>query len=110
MIVVALGYRHGEFCPVSLAALIGLLVVVALGWALRAPLTRVPENAIKFVVGSALLSFGTFWTAEGLGGTAAWPLSDWSLLLLFALFAGGGLAARQLHRYRAIRLRTEGAV
>jgi uncharacterized membrane protein len=105
LIVVALGYRQGEFGPVSLAALVGLLAVVVLGLFLRTPLTRVPENTIKFVVGSALLAFGTFWTAEGLGGAGAWMLSDWSILLLFALFAGGGLLAVQLHRSRALRLR-----
>ncbi|MEJ2479127.1 MAG: hypothetical protein P8Y78_02910 [Acidihalobacter sp.] len=108
LIVVALGYRQGEFGPVSLAALVGLLAVVVLGVFLRTPLTRVPENTIKFVVGSALMAFGTFWTAEGLGGPGAWVLSDWSILLLFALFAGGGLLAVQWHRGRALRLRAGG--
>lgn len=62
LIVVELDHDHGEFVPVSLAAGLGLLAVALLGLVPRAPLTRVPENGIKFVVGSALPAFGTFWT------------------------------------------------
>lgn len=108
LIVVALGYQRGEFVPVSLAAALGLGTVILLGAALRAPLTRVPENAIKFVVGSALLAFGTFWTVEGLGGERAWVLADWSLPTLFALYAAGGFLCVQWHRGRALRLRAGG--
>ena len=106
LIVVALGYNHGEFVPVSLAAGLGLLAVVLFGLVLRAPLTRVPENTIKFVVGSALLAFGTFWTVEGLGGASAWVLADWSLPLLFVLYAGGGLLVVRWHSSRQPRLKT----
>lgn len=108
LIVVALGYQGGEFVPVSLAAALGLATVILLAAALRAPLTRVPENAIKFVVGSALLAFGTFWTVEGLGGEHAWVLADWSLPLLFALYAGGGLVCVQWHRAHTLPLRAGG--
>ena len=37
------------------------------GAVVRAPLQRVPENTLKFVVGVMLATFGTFWGAEGLG-------------------------------------------
>ena len=52
-----------------------VLVVVAAGMAVRAPLARVPENTMKFAVGVMLTSFGTFWGAEGAGarGPAATP-------------------------------------
>lgn len=107
LIIIVLGYRQGEFGPVGAAAILGLLLVLLLGFALRAPLTRVPENTIKFLVGSALLSFGTFWTVAGLAGEkAAWPLSDWTLPLLFALYAGCGLLAAQAYRSRAKRMIT----
>jgi uncharacterized membrane protein len=45
-------------------------------------LTRVPENALKFVVGIMLTSFGIFWSAEGAG--VAWPGSDASILMVIA--------------------------
>lgn len=54
------------------AVLAGLLVIGA-GAAIRAPLTRVPENTLKFVVGIMLTSFGTFWGGEGLGINWRWP-------------------------------------
>jgi uncharacterized membrane protein len=40
----------------------GAAVAVAFaGMLVRAPLQQVPENAIKFVVGTMILVFGTFW-------------------------------------------------
>jgi len=61
-----------------------VLLVVVLGLALKQPASRVPENAMKFVVGIMLTSFGTFWTGEGLG--IAWWGDDLSLLLLAAFY------------------------
>ncbi|HZC06927.1 MAG TPA: hypothetical protein VE338_14935 [Ktedonobacterales bacterium] len=61
------------------------LVLVALSGALiRAPLQRVPENTLKFVVGVMLTSFGTFWGGEGVGIT--WPGEDLFLLALVAFY------------------------
>ena len=37
----------------------------------HAPLSRVPENAMKFTVGALRTTYGTFWSAEGAG--ASWP-------------------------------------
>ena len=48
------------------------------GIAVRAPLSRVPENTMKFAVGIMLTTFGSFWSAEGAG--AHWPGGDASLL------------------------------
>ena len=65
------------------AAAAGLLVIAA-GAIIQAPLTKVPENTLKFVVGIMLTSFGTFWAAEGLG--FEWPLSDAFIPILAALY------------------------
>jgi hypothetical protein len=54
--------------------------VVILGVLVRGPLSRVPENTLKFVVGIMLTAFGLFWGAEGAG--AIWPGSDAALLLI----------------------------
>jgi uncharacterized membrane protein len=64
----------------ALAALTAVLVVAGVGVAVRSPLSRVPENAMKFVVGVMLTAFGMFWAAEGAG--ARWPGSDAALLIL----------------------------
>ncbi len=92
LLVVAMG--HGlNWGQAGGAALLALLVVIAAGILLRSPLTAVPENTLKFLVASALLSFGSFWSLAGLlGEGAAWPLGDLSLPLLFAVYAVCGRA------------------
>jgi uncharacterized membrane protein len=77
----------------GLAAVCAVAVIAVLGFAVRAPLARVPENTLKFVVGIMLTAFGTFWGAEGAG--AHWPGSDAALLVLapaIAVFALGLVA------------------
>jgi uncharacterized membrane protein len=86
----------------SAAAGAAVLVVAAAGIAVRAPLARVPENSMKFVVGVMLTAFGTFWGAEGAG--ARWPGSDASLPVVVAavaVFALGLVAV--LRRVRRAR-------
>jgi len=82
-IVIALGAGGiGLLLPASFGALAALAVVVALGLIVHRPLSRIPENTLKFVVGVLLSAFGTFWVGEGLGLT--WPGQDWSILGLIA--------------------------
>jgi uncharacterized membrane protein len=84
-----------------------LLVAVA-GLAIRAPLSRVPENTMKFVVGIMLTAFGVFWGAEGAG--AHWPGSDAALLALIPAVAGFALILVALMRgsQRAAPVTAEG--
>ena len=56
------------------AVLVTLAAIVAHG-----PLTSVPENALKFIVGTMLVSLGLFWSATGLGFTS--PLGDGSIVI-----------------------------
>ena len=89
-IALTFGANAHDIPLAALAALAAAVVVVAAGVAVRAPLARVPENTMKFVVGVMLTSFGTFWGAEGAG--AHWPGSDAPLAALVpavALFALG---------------------
>jgi uncharacterized membrane protein len=61
--------------PVAAAgAAVALVIVAITGFVVRGPLSRVPENALKFAVGTMLTTFGTFWAAEGAG--AEWPGGD----------------------------------
>jgi uncharacterized membrane protein len=100
LVVVALGLHGRAWISSGGAALAALLVVVAAGAMIRAPLARVPENAIKFAVGTMITAFGSFWTLEAVGGSAAWPWGDWSLLGLAAFYALGGLALMSVLRNR----------
>ncbi len=84
-IVLTFGANQGDVPLAALAAALAVVVVGAAGAAARAPLARVPENAMKFAVGVLLTSFGTFWGAEGAG--ASWPGGDAALPVLVALFA-----------------------
>jgi uncharacterized membrane protein len=97
LIVVAFG-AHGGWSASVAGATAALLLVLAAGLAVRAPLARVPENAIKFAVGVMIVSFGTFWTLEALSGSNAWPGGDWSLLALVVFYAGGGVTIATLLR------------
>ncbi len=65
------------------AAVAGVLVIIA-GALIKAPLTKVPENTLKFIVGIMLTSFGTFWAGEGFG--YEWPFADAFIPVLAALF------------------------
>jgi uncharacterized membrane protein len=98
LVVIALGLHGRAWISSGGGALAALLVVVAAGAMVRAPLQRVPENAIKFVVGAMITAFGTFWSLEGIGGGAAWPWGDWSLLGLAVFYTLGGLALIALMR------------
>src|SRR5207249_3965507 len=64
---------------------LALVLVVAAGLLAHRPLSRVPENTLKFAVGLLLVSFGTFWSAEGVG--VEWPGADAMLLGLLAGYA-----------------------
>ena len=103
LLVVAFSLHSQAWVSNAAAALIALVVVFVAGLSIRAPLRRVPENAIKFVVGAMIVSFGSFWTLEALAGDV-WPLGDWSLLLLEIFFLAGGQALVPLVRGRPRRV------
>lgn len=88
-IVVTFGSNQRDIPLAAIAAAAAVAGVVTLGIAVRAPLARVPENTMKFVVGVMLTSFGMFWGAEGAG--AHWPGSDASLLVLVPAVAAYSL-------------------
>jgi Ca2+/H+ antiporter, TMEM165/GDT1 family len=83
-IVVALGGLN-SLSAAAVGATGSLLVVVAAGVVLRQPLTRVPENLVKYAVGVMLTAFGTFFAGEGLG--VDWWEGDIALLALIIGYA-----------------------
>ena len=90
VIVIGMGSGGASLPAGVLGALLAVLTVVALGVLLRAPLTRIPQTAMKLVVGSILIGFGLFWMGSGAG--IAWPGDDWALLLLVGASLGLALA------------------
>lgn len=79
-IVITFGANQKQIGLAALGALAAVVVVLAVVLVVRAPLSRVPENSMKFVVGALLTSFGTFWGAEGAG--VSWPGGDIALAVL----------------------------
>jgi len=95
-IVIAVGAGRGLLVPAGLGALAACALVLAVGAVIHRPLSRVPENTLKFGVGVMLSAFGVYWTGEGLG--VAWPGQDLALLLFAALFLGAGLIGSTVAR------------
>jgi uncharacterized membrane protein len=98
-IVVTFGSTQGRLGLAAGAATAAVVLVTAVGVAVRGPLERVPENSLKFVVGVLLTSFGIFWAGEGAG--VHWPGSDLAILGIVGFLAAVSFAlTRWLHRRR----------
>lgn len=76
--------RGSGIASAAIGAAIAGVLVILLGVLVRAPLKRIPENTLKFVVGIMLTSFGTFWAGEGF--KIEWPLADAFILVLVVLY------------------------
>jgi len=97
-IVITFGAAKSHGVAIAAAAAAAALVIVlAAGALVRAPLSRVPENTLKFTVGLLLASFGTFWSAEGAG--VSWPGEDGALLGILALLLFASLASVRVLRH-----------
>ena len=84
-IVITFGANQRDVGAAVIGAAAAVVVVAVTGVLVRAPLARVPENAMKFAVGIMLTSFGIFWGAEGAG--VSWPGQDAALLVLVPVVA-----------------------
>ena len=105
-IVLTFGANQGQIGLASIGAAVAVVLVVVIGIAVRAPLSRVPENTLKFIVGVMLTGFGMFWGAEGAG--AVWPGADLALLILIpAVGVFALLIVAVLRRRRSTALRRE---
>jgi uncharacterized membrane protein len=93
-IVLTLGANQGATWIAAAGAFTALVVVVIVGALARHPLSRVPENMLKFIVGVMLTSFGTFWAGEGVG--IDWPGAEASLAALIVLTVAWSLLFTRL--------------
>ena len=85
-IVLTFGAAQHRIALSALAALLTVVVVAAVGILVHRPLSRMPENTLKFIVGILLTSFGMFWSAEGAG--VAWPGGESAIPVLIVFMAG----------------------
>jgi uncharacterized membrane protein len=84
VMVITFAAAKGTFLWAAGGALLAAAAVAGLAALLRHPFSRVPENALGFVVGIMLLSFGTFWSGEGIG--LQWWAGEGTLLWIVAFY------------------------
>jgi uncharacterized membrane protein len=89
-IVLTFGAGQHRVGLAAVAAAVAVVLMALIGIAVHAPLSRVPENAMKFAVGVMLTSFGMFWGVEGAGGS--WPGGDAALLAIIPFTLASALA------------------
>jgi uncharacterized membrane protein len=97
-IVITFGSTQGSIGLAALGAGIALVLVAGVGAVVHAPLSRVPENTMKFAVGVMLTTFGIFWSTEGVG--AHWPGDDAALPVVLAFVIALSFASVVLLRRR----------
>jgi Ca2+/H+ antiporter, TMEM165/GDT1 family len=99
-VVIAVGAGRGLLWPASLGALAACAIVLLIGIVVHKPLSRIPENTLKFGVGVML--FGVYWTGEGLG--IAWPGHDLAIVAFALIFLAVGLIVASALRSKAVEV------
>jgi uncharacterized membrane protein len=89
--VLTLGTSAHRLGLAASVAGVAIVVVAVTGVIVAKQLSRVPENAMKMSVGILLITYGTFWTGEGL--RVRWPGGDSMLVGLIAIYAVVSLVA-----------------
>ena len=88
----------GSIQLAAVGAVIAVVLVSLAGAIVHQPLSRLPENAMKFVVGAMLTTFGIFWGSEGVG--VLWPGQDAAILATLAfMLVTALLSIRLLQRH-----------
>lgn len=93
-IVITFGLNADDVPVAVVGAAVAFVVVLALALVVRTPLTKVPENSLKYAVGLLLATYGTFWAIAGLGifsssgGSLHWAGNDLALLVILAAWFG----------------------
>jgi Ca2+/H+ antiporter, TMEM165/GDT1 family len=85
VVVLTLGSTSHDLGLAAVAAAAAVVVVSLVGLVVARQLSSVPENAMKMAVGLMLVSFGSFWSGEGVG--VHWPGSDLAIPVLVGVYA-----------------------
>jgi uncharacterized membrane protein len=85
ILVLTLGSSAHRLGLAALSAAVAVVLVGVVGVIVARQLSRVPENAMKMSVGILLVTYGTFWTGEGL--RVKWPGGDVMLLAFVGIYA-----------------------
>ena len=106
-IVVSFGATANQYGTAAVAGVLAIVVVGALGLAVKDSVTRIPRSVLQLIVGVMLTTFGTFWALEGLG--VEWPFGDAAIIGLLALYTSTALVYVALERRRLHGLRAAAA-
>ena len=85
ILVITLGTSAHRLGLAAAVAAVAVVLVALCGVIVAKQLSSVPENALKMSVGILLVTYGTFWSGEGLH--VRWPGGDTMLLGLAAIYA-----------------------
>jgi uncharacterized membrane protein len=97
VIVIGIGAAGNTLAPAALGAIGACIAVVVAAALLNRPLSRVPENSLKFAVGVMVSAFGLFWFGEGIG--IHWRYGEATILALMAvLLAASSVGVRVARR------------
>ena len=97
-IVLTFGSNADRIGLAAATAVVAVAAVAGAALIARAPLSRVPENTMKFAVGVLLSTFGLFWGAEGAG--VEWPGGEVALLGVLVLIGASAVLFVALLRRR----------
>jgi uncharacterized membrane protein len=108
-IIITIGLSAQRDIPNAMAyavggAVLGALLALIAGAIVFKPLSRVPENTLKYTVGLLLTTLGTYWAVEGLGyfssgASLEWPGEALAVPLIFLTWLlVSRLAVRGLRR------------
>lgn len=100
-IALTFGSNQHNIPLAAVAAGAAVILVSGMGFAVRKPLARIPENSLKFIVGTMLTGFGMFWGGEGAG--VRWPGADGALLVIIPAIGLFALALVALLRRSRLR-------
>jgi uncharacterized membrane protein len=91
-IVITFGLNAKNVPAASLGAAAAVVIVLALAFIMKRPLSMINENLLKYGVGLLLASFGTYWAVEGIGifraghESLVWPGKDVAILGLIVIW------------------------